>query len=312
MADARTDVILATGGVAVVRAAYRSGNPAIGVGPGNAPVFVDATADLPRRPSASSPASPSTIRSSAPTSPCWWRRRRSPTSWSAICRTKAPISATRTNASGCAATCFPRASSTSAALGKDASLDRRRRRVCARRRARRSCWRRSSWRCRKSRSRARSCAPCSASSACPTPSAASTSAAPCMRIAGSGHSAAIHSRDPKTIMAFAAAVQALRVAVNAACSTGAAGFDTQSGALDDHRHRLCRPQLRSATTSGRSISCNWARIAYDKDAAEKFGDFDGHRALGHARRGWRRRSHRADGRRRTATSAPPCARRSAR
>ncbi|MGH6930962.1 MAG: aldehyde dehydrogenase family protein, partial [Dongiaceae bacterium] len=46
MSDPRTDVILATGGTAVVRAAYRSGNPAIGVGPGNAPVFVDATADL--------------------------------------------------------------------------------------------------------------------------------------------------------------------------------------------------------------------------------------------------------------------------
>jgi acyl-CoA reductase-like NAD-dependent aldehyde dehydrogenase len=48
MTDPRTDVILATGGVAVVRAAYSSGNPAIGVGPGNVPVLVDATADLPR------------------------------------------------------------------------------------------------------------------------------------------------------------------------------------------------------------------------------------------------------------------------
>ena len=46
MADATTDVIVATGGSAVVRAAYRSGNPAIGVGPGNVPVLVDATADL--------------------------------------------------------------------------------------------------------------------------------------------------------------------------------------------------------------------------------------------------------------------------
>ena len=45
MSDARTNVILATGGSAVVRSAYSSGNPAIGVGPGNVPVFVDATAD---------------------------------------------------------------------------------------------------------------------------------------------------------------------------------------------------------------------------------------------------------------------------
>ena len=34
--------------VGVVRAAYHSGNPAIGVGPGNVPVLVDATADLAR------------------------------------------------------------------------------------------------------------------------------------------------------------------------------------------------------------------------------------------------------------------------
>ena len=30
----------------VVKAAYRSGNPAFGVGPGNAPVLVDDTADI--------------------------------------------------------------------------------------------------------------------------------------------------------------------------------------------------------------------------------------------------------------------------
>src|SRR5690349_20867029 len=46
MGDARTNVILATGGTPVVRAAYSSGNPAIGVGPGNVPVLVDATADV--------------------------------------------------------------------------------------------------------------------------------------------------------------------------------------------------------------------------------------------------------------------------
>ncbi|MFM8692792.1 MAG: aldehyde dehydrogenase family protein [Limnohabitans sp.] len=46
MRDARTDVILATGGTPMVRAAYGSGNPAIGVGSGNVPVYVDASADL--------------------------------------------------------------------------------------------------------------------------------------------------------------------------------------------------------------------------------------------------------------------------
>jgi acyl-CoA reductase-like NAD-dependent aldehyde dehydrogenase len=46
MRDPRTDVILATGGTPMVRAAYGSGNPAIGVGPGNVPIYVDASADI--------------------------------------------------------------------------------------------------------------------------------------------------------------------------------------------------------------------------------------------------------------------------
>lgn len=45
MTDARVDLVLATGGPAVVAAAYRSGHPALGVGPGNAPVFVHESAD---------------------------------------------------------------------------------------------------------------------------------------------------------------------------------------------------------------------------------------------------------------------------
>src|SRR3712207_1118855 len=46
MADRGVDVIVATGGTAVVRASYRSGNPSLGVGPGNVPALVDATADV--------------------------------------------------------------------------------------------------------------------------------------------------------------------------------------------------------------------------------------------------------------------------
>ena len=39
-------MILATGGSAMVRSAYSSGTPAIGVGPGNGPAYIDKTADL--------------------------------------------------------------------------------------------------------------------------------------------------------------------------------------------------------------------------------------------------------------------------
>ncbi|HVZ21238.1 MAG TPA: aldehyde dehydrogenase family protein [Vicinamibacterales bacterium] len=41
-----TAVILATGGMGLVRAAYSAGKPAYGVGPGNAPAFVERTADV--------------------------------------------------------------------------------------------------------------------------------------------------------------------------------------------------------------------------------------------------------------------------
>jgi acetaldehyde dehydrogenase (acetylating) len=43
-----TAVILATGGLGLVRAAYSSGKPAFGVGPGNVPAFVEKTADVPK------------------------------------------------------------------------------------------------------------------------------------------------------------------------------------------------------------------------------------------------------------------------
>jgi acyl-CoA reductase-like NAD-dependent aldehyde dehydrogenase len=46
MRDPRCDLILATGGTPMVRAAYSSGNPTIGVGSGNVPVYVDQSADV--------------------------------------------------------------------------------------------------------------------------------------------------------------------------------------------------------------------------------------------------------------------------
>ncbi len=42
----QADLILATGGPAMVKAAYSSGTPALGVGPGNVPVFIEKSADI--------------------------------------------------------------------------------------------------------------------------------------------------------------------------------------------------------------------------------------------------------------------------
>lgn len=46
MRHERTAVILATGGMGIVKAAYSSGKPAFGVGPGNVPALIDTSADL--------------------------------------------------------------------------------------------------------------------------------------------------------------------------------------------------------------------------------------------------------------------------
>jgi len=47
MAHKQTAMILATGSVELVRAAARTGNPSIGIGPGNVPVYIGKSADVP-------------------------------------------------------------------------------------------------------------------------------------------------------------------------------------------------------------------------------------------------------------------------
>lgn len=46
MTQREVSVILATGGMGLVRAAYSAGKPAYGVGPGNAPCYIEASADI--------------------------------------------------------------------------------------------------------------------------------------------------------------------------------------------------------------------------------------------------------------------------
>src|SRR5437764_10215570 len=48
MKHKRTAVILATGGIGLVRAVYSSGKPAFGVGPGNVPAMIERSANIPK------------------------------------------------------------------------------------------------------------------------------------------------------------------------------------------------------------------------------------------------------------------------
>jgi acyl-CoA reductase-like NAD-dependent aldehyde dehydrogenase len=272
MSDVRTDVILATGGTAVVRAAYRSGNPAIGVGPGNAPVFVDATADLAK-------AAKRIVTSKSFDN-------------SILCTNESVLVAE----DSIAGKLERHLQSEGAHLCEGEDLDRLRRYVFAEGKFNlQTVGKDAGWIAKEAGVRVSARTrillapfalavpeePFAREKLCPVlgyvrvPHAKrgiDVSGA-IMRMSGSGHSAAIHSRDPKTIMAFAANLRALRVAVNSPCSTGAAGFDTHlAPSMTIGTGYVGRSSV--GDNIGPQHLVNWVRIAYDKDAAEKLGDFE--------------------------------------
>jgi acetaldehyde dehydrogenase/alcohol dehydrogenase len=93
-----------------------------------------------------------------------------------------------------------------------------------------------------------------------------------LRIGGAGHSAVIHSRDPRTILAYGAAVRVLRVAVNAPGSTGSAGLDTNLAPTMTVGTGFFGRSALTENLHPRHLT-QWTRLAYDADPAEPFGDF---------------------------------------
>jgi acetaldehyde dehydrogenase/alcohol dehydrogenase len=95
-----------------------------------------------------------------------------------------------------------------------------------------------------------------------------------LRIAGRGHSAAIHSRDPATIMEYGAAVEVLRVAVNVGNSLGSAGLETGlAPTMTIGTGFFGRSSVGENLSPGHLVQ--WTRLAYNRDPAEPFGDFTG-------------------------------------
>jgi acetaldehyde dehydrogenase/alcohol dehydrogenase len=95
-----------------------------------------------------------------------------------------------------------------------------------------------------------------------------------VRISGAGHSAVIHSTDARTIMAFGAAVNVLRVAVNAGGSTGSSGFETSlAPSMTIGTGFFGRSSLGGNLEPGHLV--NWTKIAYVNDPAVPFGSFEG-------------------------------------
>lgn len=270
MADERIDLIVATGGPSVVKAAYRSGNPAIGVGPGNAPVLVDDTADL-------GLAAKRIVASKSFDNSILCTNESTVLAFTAIAdkllealkAEKAHI-CSKDETEKLRALLFTAQGFNLSMIGKDASVI-----------AEAAGFRASGAKIlvtpvdlvqpEEKLVREKLC-PVLAFARVQSIDQAISCARSMMRKTGKGHSAAVHSKNEANIMAFAAAVPALRVAVNAGCSLGASGFETNLG-----------PSMTIGTgfAGGSSIGDNltphhllhYARIAYNKEASELFGNF---------------------------------------
>jgi len=93
-----------------------------------------------------------------------------------------------------------------------------------------------------------------------------------IRIGGAGHSAAIHSQDPRVIMRFAERVPVLRVAVNAGNSKGSSGLDTNLAPSMTLGTGFAGHSSIGENLEPRHL-VNWARVAYNSAPGVPFGDF---------------------------------------
>jgi len=273
MTDERTDVIVATGGSPVVRAAYRSGNPALGVGPGNVPVLVDATADLAK-------AARRIVDSKA-------------FDHSILCTNESVLIVEEAAAdrlvrhlkqAGAHVLDPEERDRVRALLFPDGQFDPR------------LVGRSAAWIANEAGLRVNAgtrilVAPFDLAvpeemlaheKLCPVLGMVRVAnarrgidvARAVLRIGGPGHSAAIHSTDPATVMAYSAAVPVLRVTVNVGNSLGSSGLET---------HLPPSMTIGTGYAGRSSIGENlqpkhlvdYTRIAYNADEREPFADFSG-------------------------------------
>jgi|FEC22Drversion2_1045045.scaffolds.fasta_scaffold00009_218 acetaldehyde dehydrogenase/alcohol dehydrogenase len=272
MSDDRVDLIVATGGPAVVKAAYRSGNPALGVGPGNAPVLVDDTADV-------AAAARRIVESKSFDNSILCTNESTVLAYEAVAdrllaefRKAGAHVCTTEETARLRSLLFHEDGFNVDVIGKDAAWI-----------AEKAGFRAPGARIlvtpvalvqpEEKLVREKLC-PVLAFARVGGLDQAIAAARSMMRRAGRGHSAVVHSTNETTILAFAAAVPALRVVVNVGCSLGAAGFDTHLG-----------PSMTIGTgfVGGSSIGDNltpqhfvqFARIAYNRSEAVPFGRFEG-------------------------------------
>lgn len=273
MADDRTDVIVATGGSAVVRAAYSSGNPALGVGPGNVPVFVDASADI-------EAAARRIVDSKAFDN-------------SVLCTNESVLIAEESIAAKLSSALsrngahildddaarrlrqfmFPGGHLNTDVVGRDAAwiAEQAGLRVTPKTRLLVAPF--TDVLAEEVLTHEKLC-PVLGMTAVADAHRGIRAARAVVRIAGAGHSAAIHSENPAVIADFASRVPVLRVSVNVGNSTGSSGLETNLA-----------PSMTIGTgfvgrsSVGENLRpehlMNWTRIAYNSDAGAVMPNFSG-------------------------------------
>jgi acetaldehyde dehydrogenase/alcohol dehydrogenase len=273
MTDERTDVIVATGGSPVVRSAYRSGNPAFGVGPGNVPVLVDASADIAK-------AAARIIESKSFDN-------------SILCTNESVVIAEEAIAdkllaafaregayllkdeelSAVRSTVFPDGHFNIKMVGKDATwiAEQAGIKVPVKTKVLIAPF-----------DLAVPEEPLAHEKLCPVlgfirvPTAARgiDIARAILRITGAGHSAAVHSTNPELIMMFSAAVPVLRVSVNVGNSLGASGIQTNLPPT-----MTIGTGFAGRSSLGENLQpkhlVNYTRLAYNSDSREVMPSFAG-------------------------------------
>jgi acetaldehyde dehydrogenase / alcohol dehydrogenase len=271
MSDPATDVIVATGGTPVVRAAHRSGNPALGVGPGNVPVLVDATADpadAARRIADSKAFDNSVLCTNE--SVLVVEEQAAGRLLRELQRQQAAL-LDEAGRDKLRAYLFPDGRLNAEAIGKDAAWIAARAglRVPPRTRVLLAPF-----------DLVTGEEPLAHEKLCPVLGVVRAESADrgieaaraVVRLGGAGHSAAVHSRDPRVIMRYGVRVPVLRIAVNAGNSTGSAGLDTNLAPSMTLGTGFVGRSSIGENLEPRHL-VNWTRVAYNADAGVPFDDF---------------------------------------
>ena len=273
MTDERTSVIVATGGVPVVRAAYSSGTPALGVGPGNVPVLVDATADLAKaaRRIVDSKSFDNSILCTNESvlivtdqaAPALLRQLKQAGAYLLEPDERDKISGLL----------FPGGRFDIRFVGKDASWIAAQAGLRVPNRTRILLAPFDLVVPEEPLAREKLC-PVLGLVRVPSARRGIDAARAVLRLSGRGHSAAIHSTDPQVILEYGAAVEVLRVAVNAGSSLGSAGLETNlAPTMTVGTGFFGRSSAGGNLQPGHLVQ--WTRLAYNRDPAEPFGDFAG-------------------------------------